>query len=223
MATRTLRFDVLEINLIIEVEAEETMLFKVLIIKLKTEGHLDSADTYFIFTQNGVNVRENDLVRNHAENYYILTLDAGWRSKSTIFLGDAPIYNIPDGIIVNNNSKWFMSFLKRANWNEVSIQSQLMVLENIAMVNGKRINVKALVQYSPLAHEGVQNTTDKYLKMNQVLSTILDHEVKNNGITDANFYNSADLLAANCSSYLDEHMRLVWNTKIEQVVFAGFE
>lgn len=224
MATRTLRFDLIEINLIVEVEAEDTILFRVLTTKFKTERFLEPEELYFIYTQNGKRIKESDSIRTYPDNDFVLTINPRWKSRHSIFSGDIEIHEMTDGIIVNNNTNWFSSFLNKAKWSNDSVQSEVFQLEDVITGNNKNLVVNVLVQYSINGTylNNDHRINEKSAAIKKVLLNILNHELNHLKITDSELYNAVGLLNNHIQGYLTRYTELTWNTTINNICIMGF-
>ena len=215
MATRTLRFDVTEVNLVIEVEAEDTILFKVLTTKFKTEGLLDLEQAYFIYKQNGARIKENDSIRNYPDNDFVLTTNPHWKTR------DVELHEITKGIVVNNNTNWFIPLMNQVRLDDQDVQSQVFRLEDVFTSNNRSLDINVLVQHSSDG-ENSQNISEKNARIKQVLTNILNHELKQNNVTDSNLYNAVDLLNDRAQGYLTMYTERTWNTIVNSVSILGF-
>lgn len=225
MAKRVLQIDAVDNNFMAEIELEETVQFKVLLSKLKAAGHLNPGDAYFIKTPDGNSIRENDAIRLHKKNDFIITKYPEWKPISNNGIDQYEVFNISKGVAHDdNNIYWLFPFSGEASWNDLNLRTQLFDLEKIETSNGINLRIKMLVQYS-VSDAVVFNSlpmTERVMKMKQILIDGLSIELASKGITDSNFYSNTELLTGKIRSYLSSHMELKWGTKIDCISIISF-
>jgi len=224
MATKLLQVELLENNLIVEIEAEETMPFSILLAKLKTEGYLKTEGIYFIKTPTGIPIRENLHISLSRQSAFVITENPDWKSTSVKSSSLADVQEIDSAMILNDNTYWLLPFCNGANWRDDALQSQLFNLNNVIASNGKKMLLHIVVQYSLIdaTLSGSKHVNDRTSKMKQILGDAFNIELAVNNISENNFYENCEKLNDKMRHYITSHMELKWGTKIECVTILGF-
>jgi hypothetical protein len=225
MATRILQAEVLENNCFIELEAEETMQFKVIAGKLQAAGHLNNAATYFIKKHDGSAISEDDTVKSCIENKAIFTTNKDWKPVPGYSEGFHDADEVDDDFVLNDGTYWSLPFLDTVLWNDHAGDSRLFLLENLMLYDSAQIRIRLLVQYSQLNSpigNGI-NSAVKSNKMLQVLTNIVNNELSLNHLTIGTLYNKIDELQARMKQLLSMFTEQNWNIKIDVVSLLGVD
>lgn len=224
MATKLLQVELLENNLVIEIEAEETMPFNILLSKLKTEGYLKTEGTYFIKTPTGLPVRENLQVSFFRQSSFVITDNPDWKTTSVKSGSLTDVQEINTSMMLNDNIYWLLPFCSGANWSDDALQSQLFSLNNVKASNGKKLFLHIITQYTLIDDtlSGSKHIQERTAKMKQILTDALNIELAVNNIHENNFYEYYEKLNEKMRHYITSHMELKWGTKIECVSVVGF-
>jgi len=224
MATKNLQIELLESNLFIELDAEETMLFVTLLSKLKTEEYLKTEGVYFIKTLSGMPVNEEVSVNFYKEKSFIVTENVNWKSYTTRSLNLMDVPEISAELILNDNKYWVIPSYTGAVWENDDLQTQLFCLNNVTVPGEKIMSINLFVQYSLIdaIFSESKQICDRTIKMRQILVDALNIELAVNNITENNFYENLPKLSAKMQYYLTSHLELKWATKIFGVFIIGF-
>ena len=224
MATTNLQVELLEKNLFIEVEAEETMAFSTLISKLKIEKHLNPDEIYFIKTPSGMPVNEEVSISFYKEKNFIVTENVDWKSPAMRSVNLIDIPEISAELILNDNKYWVLPAYTGVIWENDDLQTQLFCLNNVLVPGGKVMSLNLLVQYSLVDAilSGSKQISDRTIKMRQILVDALNIELAVNNITENNFFDNLPKLSGKMQYYLTSHMELKWATKIYGVSIVAF-
>lgn len=224
MATKLLNIELLENNLFIEIDAEETMTFRTVLSKLKTEEHLRFDGIYFIKTPSGMPINEESSISFYKEKNFIITENANWKSPEIRSVNLIDIPEISAELILNDNKYWVLPSYSGAIWGNDDLQTQLFCLNNVIAPGGKIMSINLLVQYSLLDAiiSGSKQISERTIKMRQILVDALNIELAVNNITENNFFENLPKLSGKMQYYLTSHMELKWATKIYGVSIVGF-
>jgi hypothetical protein len=224
MATKLLQVELLEKKIFVEIEAEETMPFSLIVTKLKTEGYLESEGIYFIKTPTGISIRENIHISLTKQDVFVITENPDWKSTAVKSSSLTDIQEIDSPMILNDNTYWLLPYCSGANWRDDALQSQLFSLSNVNTSNGKKMLLHIVVQYSLIdtTLSGSKHVNDRTAKMKQILGDALNIELAVNNINENNFYENCEKLNGKMRHYITSHMELKWGTKIECVTVVGF-
>jgi hypothetical protein len=223
MKVRTLQFNLPDLGLTIELEAEETALFVDLVEKLKSEGHLNLTDTYFLKTSAGTALVENEAITYQGERCFVLTKNPFWKPATEVLSSTTHSDNGSGDVILSHSIQWFVSVLHKLEWNSINYESHLILLNNIRTADGIQLNVNVVVQFSVVnATKSIPASDERRAKMRQVLTNIFNHELSINQVSGKDFIDACASIAASGHKYLTDHMEYAWNTKIDCLVIAGF-
>lgn len=224
MATKLLQIELLENHLFIELEAEETMTFRTILSKLKTEEHLEFDRFYFIKTPTGMTIKEENSISFYKENNFVITEKSDWKSPT---IRSSTLMEIPEisaELILTDNKYWILPSYNGAIWDNDDLQTQLFCLNNVSVSNGKIMSINLLVQYSlfDTILSGSKHISDRTIKMKQILGDAFNIELGVNNITENNFFENLSKLSGKMHFYLTSHMELKWSTKIHVVSIVAF-
>ncbi|RXK60037.1 hypothetical protein ESA94_13400 [Lacibacter luteus] len=224
MAIKNVQIELFESNLFVELEAEETMTFTILIAKLKAAEHLQPEKVYYIKTATGASVKESNSFNFYKQSYFVITENPDWKTQETTGpgLNDVPV--VTTDLMMNDDKYWVLPFLTGVSWKNDELQSQLFCLDKIETSSGRTMSVNIVVQYSPLdtPPSSRKHIYDRTLKMKEILADALGVELVMNNITEMNFQDHAAKLSEKILYYLTSHMELKWGTKISFVAIVGF-
>lgn len=224
MATKNLQIELLESNLIVDIDAEETMSFATLLSKLKTGEYLKSDTSYYIKSTSGMPVNEDFNICFHKEKDFVITENADWKSPAikSISLVDVP--EVSAELILNDNKYWILPTCTGALWENDDLQTQLFCLNNVIAPGARIMSINIIVQYS--LNDAIitvsKQVTERTIKMRQILVDALNIELAVNNITENNFFDNLSKLSGKMHYYLNSHMELKWATKIYGVSIVGF-
>jgi len=224
MATKLLQIELLENHLFLEVEAEETMTFRTIISKLKTQEHLNPEISHFIKTQSGGTIREISTISSCKQNSFVITEDPDWKCPA---MKNGQLTEVPEiaaELIFCDNKYWILPFFTGSAWNEDGLQSQLLSLNDITSPNGKKMSLNIVVQYSltDATLLGNKKVHDRTVKMRQILKEALNIEIMVNSITENNVYENIEKLEKKLLFYLTSHLESQWGTLIHNLSIVGF-
>ncbi|MFN8288954.1 MAG: hypothetical protein U0U70_01735 [Chitinophagaceae bacterium] len=224
MATRLLQLELLENNLFIEVEAEETLTFSTLILKLRSDEYLRTDVNYFIKTLSGSTVKENSSVGNYRSANYVITENPDWKSPAMRNGKLAEVPEIAAEMILSDNRYWVLPFFNGTSWDNADLQTQLFCIDGITTYTGKKMSLNVVTQYTmnDATLLGSKKTGERTSKMRQIIEDALNIELKVNNITENDFYSNIETLSEKLKYYLTSHLESHWGTKIHTVSIASF-
>lgn len=224
MPTKILQIELLENNLFVELEAEETMPFSIIVAKLKTENHLKTDGTYYVKTTSGMPVKETSAISIFRQNSFVITENPDWKSPEIISSNLAEVPQVTGDMVMNDNKYWVLPFCNGISWDNDEFQSHLFCLNNVIDASGKKLSLNIVVQYSLIETtlSGSRHIHDRAIKMRQILEDAFNVELVVNNINENNFYDHRDKLTGKMHYYLNSHMEAKWGTKIERVSITGF-
>lgn len=224
MALKIIRAELLESNVIVELEAEETMNFQNIISKLKTEEHLKPEVSYFIKTAAGGNVKANTAIADCKQNYFVITENTDWKCPALKNGTLADVPEIQSELMINDNKYWILPYGGNVEWDREDLQAQLYCLDNISNSSSGKMSINVIVQFylSETALVGNKKTHERAVKMKQILEDALSIEMAVSNITEDSFYGSMENLSEKLKHYLMSHMETQWGTIIHSVSIVGF-
>lgn len=225
MAKRIINAELIDSDQIAEIEMEETISFKVLLGKLRTEGHLEDGLCY-VKTSDGSLVQENDLVRQYQHNEFILTKNRDWQPfKANDENVENSTYTTGPCIRDADDWYWLLPLLENVSWTDLNLQTQLIELDNIGLQSGKKISLKMVVQYSTWGdgQANRQTALDKVIKMKQIFSDATQVEFASQQINENNLFEKLELLSNRVREYLTMHMEMKWETKVHLASITAFK
>lgn len=224
MATKTIQIILLDRDLDLEIEAEETMTFQGILTRLSTLEYIKPDLEYYIKTQSGVPIKGLSSVGSVKYDVVVITENPNWKSS---VLSSASLSDIPEvisDIILHENKYWLIPLFSATSWDDDELLSQLFCLNNINAPNNRKLSINVVVQYSHLDPTllGSKLTKDRTEKMRQILRDSFDIEIMVNNISENNFYENIKMLCEKAYYYLASHMELQWGTKVTNVSIVGF-
>lgn len=225
MAKRIINAELIDSDQIAEIEMEETISFKVMLGKLRTEGHLEDGYCY-VKTSDGNLVQENDLIRQYQNNAFILTKNLDWQPfKANDETIENPLNTNGPCIKDADDWYWLLPVLENVSWTDLNLQTQLIELENISLQNRKKISLRMVVQYSAWGDSQANRQTalDRVIKMKQIFSDATQVEFANQQINENNLFEKLELLSNKVQEYLTMHMEMKWETKVHLASIAAFK
>src|SRR6266496_6747352 len=188
MATKLFQIELLEYHLFLELEAEETMTFRTVVSKLKSADHLKPEINYFIKTPSGSPIKDTNSINSYKQNNFIIAEDADWKCPAMKNGQLAEIPEIAAEMILSDNKYWILPFFNGSSWDDDELQSQLICLEDITALNGKKMTLNLVIQYSltDATLLGNKKAHDRTVKMKQILEDALNIELMVNNITENN-------------------------------------
>ncbi len=224
MAIKLLQIELLENYLFIEIEAEETMTFRTLVNKLKTEEHLKYDEVYFIKTPSGMPVNDEVSISFYKEKKFIVTKNADWKTPAMRSVNLVDIPEISAELVFNDNKYWVLPSYTGIIWENDDLQTQLFCLNNVIVPGGRVLSLNLFIQYSLIDTiiSGSKQVSERTIKMRQILVDALNIELAVNNISENNFFENLQKLSGKMQYYLTSHMELKWATKIYGVSIVGF-
>lgn len=226
MPKRIIQAEVADNNLIAEIEMEETIPFRVLLARLRSEGHLPASGNYFIKNSEGATIRETDQLRLHRTNQFVITQDKDWKPA---FLNEVPETEIETmcgkSMAGEEGWIWILPVLGETSWTDLNLQTQLFEADHITCFSGKDLSVRILVQYSiiDIALAGQGTALDRVMKMKQILSETMQIDFRAEKIDEKNFMVKKDSLEQKMLGYLSSYMELKRGSRIHFVHIAAYK
>lgn len=224
MAVKSLQVELLEKNLFVELDAEETMAFSTIIAKLRTENHLKPEQAYFVKTTSGIPVMESSPVCKFRQKNFVITENADWKSPEVKSGNLTDVPEVSDELVLNDNMYWILPFCSGLSWDHDEIQTQLFNLNNVVDCTGKKLVIHTAVQYmlTDGTLSGNKHSQERASKMRQILEDAFNVELAVNTVSENNFYSFQEQLTGKMHYYLTSYMESKWGTKIEKVALIGF-
>lgn len=226
MAKRIIKADVPDNNLIAEIEMEDTIPVKTILAKLRMGGHLDPEDTYFIKTPEGDTIREDDPLRLHRKDQFVITKDKDWKPISAQEILEENVERLSgENMIDDDNWIWSMPILGEASWTDLNLRTQLFDVDPIVTPADKKFACKIIVQNSIIdsALASRQGILDAVIKMKQILSETIQLEFRTGNLDEKNFAGKKNALIEKMQGYITAHMELKWGTRINYVSIAAYK
>lgn len=226
MATKTIRIDILENNLILEVELEETIQAKTLVSRLKNQAYLNSDIVYFVKTVNGDTIDNFLTVKSFpSNNNIIITEDEKWKQVFPDSFDPKEITTISHRIALHDDTYWLFPLFPKVDWTDQGKRCHLFEIKGITLVNGDYLTTYLLAQYSLIDEIlfSAQNIHEFLLKIKQIMTDTLKVEIAANNITSSDFFNDVNEITIKMREYITAHLELNWNSRIDSVSILGFK
>lgn len=224
MALKIIRAELLESNIIVEMEVEETMNFQNIVAKLKTEEHLRQEVSYFVKTTAGGSIKPNIAIADFKQSYFVITEDIDWKCPALKNGALADVPEIQSELLINDNKYWILPYGGNVEWDREDLQAQLLCLEGIPNASSGKMSINLIIQFylSETALVGNKKTHERTVKMKQILEDALSIEMAVSNITEDSFYGNMENLSEKLKHYLMSHMETQWGTIIHSVSIIGF-
>jgi hypothetical protein len=227
MARKIIQAELQDNNMIAEIEMEDTISFKTLLSRLCNEGHLVTGESYYIKTPEGEAIRDNDQLRVHRMDQFVITKDKDWKPPSAINDVEEEISKV-SGTAIKDDEEWIWltPLLKDSSWADLNMQTQLFELNDIVFNNDLSVSLRVLIQYSisDARIASTQTAVDRSMKMQQVMVNTAMIECKSRPFSSMkDRMELLEHLTEKMDGYLSAHMELKWGVKNHSLVVASFK
>jgi len=225
MATRIMQLELLEDDMFIELEAEETLKLNVVIGKLKAMGHLASDKDYYIKNTDGSILSDGNLLKTCKEDKLVLTTEKDWKPQLTFSGGFSNVEEVSGKIVLNGDTYWMLPFLDEALWNDFDGWANLFLLENILLSDGNTVDIRVLTQCSVLNIETVNaaSNTERANKMLRVLENVINYQLAGERLSVNNIHERIDDLSEKMRHYLNTYTEFTWGAGTNTVQIIGID
>ena len=224
MATKNIKLDIIEKDLILQVELEESIQASALVSRLKLNQILDEDKKYFVKTRKGENINFNNTCTSFPENI-VITENEKWRQPFEQSIEFEEYSKITEEIAFHNDTFWFFPLFEKYSWDKENTYSHLLEIKNIPAFGSKHLTIYTILQFSVIDKPSFnfENSNAFFEKIKNVMIDTLHIEFTILMMSISGFIKDLNSISLKMQDYANAHAEINWNTKIHSITILGFK